>query len=62
MVATDVLLLLHEPPAVASLSVIELPAQRAEIPVIDAGGEFKVNLMPGQEADNPLREQVDRHR
>lgn len=33
-VAVDVLLLLHEPPDVASLNVVDAPEQIAEVPVI----------------------------
>ena len=41
-VATAVLLLLHMPPGVTSLSVVEKPGQTLVVPVIDAGFGFTV--------------------
>lgn len=41
-VATDVLLLLHVPPVVASLSRVVRPTHIDVTPVIDAGGIFTV--------------------
>ena len=37
MVATEVLLLLHPPPVVASLKTVAVPVQKLATPVIDAG-------------------------
>ena len=45
MVATDVLLLLHVPPGVASLSIPELLIQIAVFPVIAAGRAFTVTVV-----------------
>jgi len=42
MVATVVLLLLHEPPAVASLSVVVRPEQTLAVPVMEAGNGLTV--------------------
>ena len=40
MVAIPVLLLLHVPPDVMSLSVVELPTQTLVVPVMGAGDEL----------------------
>jgi hypothetical protein len=42
MVATDVLLLLHVPPAVASLRVVQVPAHMVVVPMIAAGNGLTV--------------------
>ena len=42
MVATDVLLLLHVPPVVASINVVVAPAQIVVAPVIAPGSGFTV--------------------
>lgn len=44
MVATVRLLLLHAPPPVASVSVVELPVQITELPVMAAGCMFTVTV------------------
>ena len=46
MVATEVLLLLHMPPGVASESVVVVPAHKLVAPVIAAGTGFTVNVTP----------------
>src|ERR1019366_9069008 len=43
-VATAVLLLLHVPPGVASVSVVVLPAQTVAVPVTDDGNAFTVTV------------------
>ncbi len=43
IVATDVLLLLHVPPVDVVLSVVALPSQTDNVPVIEAGNGLTVN-------------------
>ncbi len=44
-VATDVLLLIHVPPLVASVSVIAIPVQSRVFPEIDAGDGLTVTIV-----------------
>ena len=56
-VATAVLLLLHTPPVVTSLSVVVLPAQTVGVPVIAAGvtgNEFTVTIFVADALPQPF--------
>jgi hypothetical protein len=54
IVATDVLLLLHPPPVVASLKVVDVPVQKFVTPAIAAGALMtdidKVTVHPAPSA------------
>jgi hypothetical protein len=45
IVATDVLPLVHDPPPLASLNEVVLPAQTVIVPVIAAGNERMVTVV-----------------
>jgi hypothetical protein len=45
MVATEVLSLIHEPPAVVLFNVVVAPSHSVKIPVIDDGNGFTVKLI-----------------
>ena len=62
IVPTDVLLLIHVPPVVASVNVIEEPTHIMEDPIIEAGGVLKNNSTPVVVPVRPLAVQVSTHR
>lgn len=72
IVATEMSLMLHTPPPVASLNVVDVPGHISGVPVIEAGKEFtvtgiklahpdevRVNVMFTVPADTPVTTPVD---
>jgi len=54
IVPTDKVLLLHEPPIVASLNVVDVPAQIGDAPVMPAGTGLTVTITSNVVAGQPL--------